>query len=143
MENILNMLGLEIKDKKLEYKTMSIVEYVAFYLICIVLVVKNYSLLSRNDDGEPSSLNTLKWVGIAISIVISFLFAAFVNNSTGAQMNNILKENDIEKIPREKINSLESNAKLIKNLRIIFWIISLIPIIPIIIHYGKKDPNAN
>jgi amino acid transporter len=138
MENILNMLGLEIKDKKLEYKTMAIVEYVAFYLICIVLVVKNFSLLSRNDDDEPSSLNTLKWGGVAISIVISFLFAAFVNNSTGAQMNNILKEKDIEKIPREKIDSLESNAKLIKNLKIIFWIISLIPIIPIIIHYSKK-----
>ncbi len=139
MENILNMLGLEIKDKKLEHKPMSIVEYVAFYLICIVLVVKNYSILSRNDDDdEPSSLNTIKWVGIAISIVISFLFAAFVNNSTGAQMNNILKEKDIEKIPREKIDSLESNAKLIKNLKIIFWIISLIPIIPIIIHYSKK-----
>ena len=140
MEKILNLYGIQKNNTKLEHKNIYIVQYVAFYVISLILLVSNWNLMDNED--KTNSLNTLKWGGITVSLFVILLFAASINGPISVKINQLSKEKNINILPPAQLESLESNAKLINILRNIYWGISLISIIPIVIHFYKRNSNV-
>jgi len=93
-------------------------------------------------DNEQNSLNTLKWGGFVVSFSVILLFAGFINGPISVRINELSNEKNINNLSPTQLKSYESRAKLINILRNIFWGISLIPIIPLVIHFYKRDSNV-
>jgi magnesium-transporting ATPase (P-type) len=139
MDKILNILGTLKINKEWAHKKIYIVQYVFFYIISVVLLITNNIIMpeTKSNKAKMTGFEILIWVSILVSIGVIMFFAFFVNGSINQEMTNLLKD-DMDKISPEQLKLnlklIEERANQIDNRRNILWGISLIPIIPIMIH---------
>ena len=88
---------------------------------------------TKSNKAKMTGFEILIWISILVSIGVIMFFAFFVNGSINQEMTNLLKD-DMDKISPEQLKLIEERANQIDNRRNILWGISLIPIIPIMIH---------